>query len=408
MANILLMQIDGRMPNLALKTVERYHLDKGDAIQWDMPLMASWADEIYVSCVFTWNRNQCLEWEGRAHIGGTGYDLLAELPPEMADVKPRINLGFTTRGCIRNCKFCVVPEKEGKLHIVGDLMDLWDGKSKEIILWDNNVLGEPEHFIKICRQAQEYDIALDWNQGLDHRLLTDDVCKEMKKTKKKGIRRFAFDHPSNVDTVQTAIEMLKKHKLGQAKWYVLVGFNTTLEEDLFRLNYLRDRGHAVYVQIYNRLDETLKPMARWASMPRFFFNVPFVDWFNNQYQKSKDKYPRIVEYLAGRQEDKTTMKASTQDKYRVLMLLSEQSKAIEAKIKKRKAELLAIMLKDEQEDIKGELGTISINHKATVVYPPKVNKRIARIKAKAEEDGLTEFKSSTFLKCTLPRGGKKE
>lgn len=101
------------------------------------------------------------------------------------------------------------------------------------------------------------------------------------------------------------------------------------------------------------------------------------------------------------------MKPSTQDKYRVLMLLAEQSKAVEAKIKKKKAELLAIMLKDEQEDIKGELGTISINHKATVVYPPEVNKRIAKIKAKAEESGQVEFKSSTYLTCTLPRGSKK-
>lgn len=101
------------------------------------------------------------------------------------------------------------------------------------------------------------------------------------------------------------------------------------------------------------------------------------------------------------------MKASTQDKYRVLMLLAEQSKAIEAKTKKRKAELLAIMLKDEQEDIKGELGTISIGGRTTAVYPKEVTERIAKIKEIAEESGQVEFKSSTYLTCTLPRSSKK-
>ncbi len=99
------------------------------------------------------------------------------------------------------------------------------------------------------------------------------------------------------------------------------------------------------------------------------------------------------------------MKASTQDKYRVLMLLAEQSKAIDAKVKKKKAELLTIMIKDEQGDIKGELGTISISGKTTAVYPKEVNERIAGIKAKAEKDGKVEFKSSSFLKCTLPKAG---
>ena len=117
-----------------------------------------------------------------------------------------------------------------------------------------------------------------------------------------------------------------------------------------------------------------------------------------------------------------SMKPSTQEKYRVLMLLVEQSKAIESKMKKKKADLLAIMLKDEQESIEGELGTISISGRTTAAYPSEVNDRIAKIKARAEvndriakikaraeEKGQVEFKSSTFLKCNLSKpGGDKE
>jgi hypothetical protein len=297
MANILILNIDSKIDNLALKTIEKYHIDCGDIVQWDMPLMASWADKIYVSCVFEWNRDQCLEWEGRALIGGSGYDLSSTLPLEMAGTKPRINLGFTTRGCIRKCGFCIVPQKEGKLRIVGDLMDLWDGKSDLITLLDNNVLGKPKHFIRMCHQAQQHDLTLDWNQGLDHRLLTDEIAIEMKKTKEKGWRRFAFDHPSNIDTVKRAMDILKRHKLGAAKWYVLVGYNTNWDEDLFRLNYLRDHNHAAYVQRFNNKDKSLYPLALWASTPRWFFAVSFETWMHNKPKKFREKYPEIMEAI---------------------------------------------------------------------------------------------------------------
>ena len=102
------------------------------------------------------------------------------------------------------------------------------------------------------------------------------------------------------------------------------------------------------------------------------------------------------------------MKASTQKKYRELMLLVEQNKAIDAKIKKRKADLLAIMLKDEQDSIKGELGAISVSGRTTAVYPPEVNERIAKIKSRAEEKGQVKFTQSTFLVCNLSTAGDKK
>lgn len=97
------------------------------------------------------------------------------------------------------------------------------------------------------------------------------------------------------------------------------------------------------------------------------------------------------------------MKASTQKKYRELMLLAEQQKAINAKIKKKKDILLAIMIVDDQDSIKGELGTINLVSKSTTVYPEEVKERIAKIKSRAEEKGQVEFKSSTYLTCVLPK-----
>lgn len=269
--NVLLIDIDSKIPNLALKKLERYYLDKGAQVLWDMPLFAKWADVIYVSCIFSWNRDKCKEWEMYPHswIGGTGYDLDITLHEDIERVKPHINLGFTTRGCIRKCDFCIVPKKEGGIRIVGHLLDLWDDHSDLITVLDNNILALPEHFKFICRQAQEYKLRVDFNQGLDHRLLTDNVVATMKRTRHKGEYRFAFDHPDMIDSVKYALRLLQNHGIKRTFWYVLVGYNTTLDEDLFRLNYLRVRKQTVFVQRYNKCKDRLR-LSQWANQHNVF------------------------------------------------------------------------------------------------------------------------------------------
>lgn len=280
---ILLIDIDNRIPNLALHKIAKYHTDRGDTVTWNFPLMHHQADKIYVSCVFTKNRDKCLEWQGIAEIGGTGYDVHKELPPEIESVKPKINLGFTTRGCIRKCSFCVVPSKEGHIRPVNDLLDLWDGKTKYIILLDNNILALPEHFKLVCKQARDNKINLDFNQGLDHRLLTQDIIDELKTIRHKELR-FAFDHPSYLPTVERAIKLLKTNRINRCLWYVLVGFNTTFRQDLERLNYLRANNQNAFVQRYETIydNKAYILMARWANQHRMFHTKTF-EQFRNGY-----------------------------------------------------------------------------------------------------------------------------
>lgn len=268
---VLLVDIDSKIPNLALKKVEKYYLDRGAKVIWDMPLFAEWADVIYISCIFSWNRDKCKEWETYPHswIGGTGYDLDMMLQKEIEAAKPRINLGFATRGCIRSCDFCVVPEKEGGIRIVGDLLDLWDGHSHLITFLDNNILAVPDHFKLVCQQAQDNNLRVDFNQGLDHRLLNDSIVAAMKATKRKGEYRFAFDHPDQIDSVKKALSLMHFHGINRSFWYVLAGFNTTLEEDLFRLNYLRSQGQTAFVQRYNRCKNRLR-LAQWVNQHNVF------------------------------------------------------------------------------------------------------------------------------------------
>lgn len=266
--NVLIIDVDSRIPNLALKKVEYYHEQRGDVIVWNLPIFRGWADAIYVSCIFRENREKCLEWEGDSLIGGSGYDLSVKLPPEIEAVRPHINLGFSTRGCIRHCGFCVVPAKEGRLRIVGDLLDLWDGESREVIVMDNNILGLPGHFRRVCEQAQGKGIRIDFNQGLDHRLLTTEIAGILRATRHKEYR-FAFDYIDQYDSVNEAIGVLHSAGINRSFWYVLVGYNTTLDEDLGRLEFLKGWGETVFVQRYRKTRGNLL-LAQWANQHNLF------------------------------------------------------------------------------------------------------------------------------------------
>ncbi len=276
---IMLIDIDSTIPNLALKKIEKYHQDKGDEVIWDFPLMAHQVDKIYVSCIFEKNKSKCEQWEQwGATIGGSGYDIKGKLPDEIENVKPKINLGFTTRGCIRNCEFCIVPQKEGKIRAVGDLLDLWDGKAKDVVLLDNNILALPKHFKLICKQARENKIRLDFNQGLDHRLLTEENVKELKSIRHIEYR-FSFDRLKSFNTVDKAITMLTEANLKRCMWFCLVGFDTTFEEDLERFNYLKSRNQNGYCMRYNgKTDKKYTALARWVNQHHIFQGMTFEEF----------------------------------------------------------------------------------------------------------------------------------
>jgi len=248
--NVCILPIDGKIKNIACEKIRMYHENRGDTI-YDMDIFINISDIVYVSTIFSWNKciaESYLEYNN-AIIGGSGVDIFSKLPPEIDAMKPKINLGFATRGCNNNCSFCIVHQKEGNTYIENDLYDIWDGKSKDIVLLDNNILQLPEHFRLICDQARKEKIRLDFNQGLDHKLLNDDICMELSTIRHKEYH-FAFDDIKYEKTVLRAIDLLSKHGIKQARWYLLVGYNSTIEDDLYRMNLLKSRGHIPYVMRY--------------------------------------------------------------------------------------------------------------------------------------------------------------
>lgn len=293
---VAIINIDSKIPNLALKKVEKYHLDRRDQVIWNpLPLWEQTADKVYVSCVFSENREAAEAWEDRAEIGGSGYDIKRQLPPEIESVRPRINMGVTTRGCIRHCPFCIVPEKEGRFRVVGDLYDLWDGKSKDITILDNNILADPKHFAYVCKQSIYPKIRLDFNQGLDHRLLTPEICNLLTKIRHKEYR-FAWDFPGGVDAVEKALDMLREAGIKRSMWYILVGFNTAFKEDLMRLNFLREHGQTAFVMRYTKNRGNLL-LGRWANRHAWFKALNFWQFLSENYAYYEKYRDEIDSYL---------------------------------------------------------------------------------------------------------------
>ncbi len=264
MSRISIIDIDSKIPNLALEKIALYHHQQGDEVVWDMPLVQ--ADKIYVSCVFDWNKYKCAQWEGVAEIGGSGYSLEKTLPPEIDTVRPKINLGFTTRGCIRNCPFCIVRQKEGQIRAVADIYDLWDGKAKDVVLLDNNILALPEHFKLICNQLRKEKLRVDFNQGLDCRLFTEEIAQELK-TISKVDTRFAFDSLEVYPAVVRAVKLIKKYKISQPRWYVYADEN--YESALERLLILKRLGQRTYLMRDKRVYDIPKfiILAQWGCHP---------------------------------------------------------------------------------------------------------------------------------------------
>ena len=146
--NVGLIDVDSHnFPNLALMKISGWHKDRGDQVEWWNGLKHY--DRVYQSKVFTdlytADNEYCINAD-EIIKGGTGYDLKNELPYEIEHQYPDYDLyqikdkayGFLTRGCPRNCPFCIVSEKEGNTHTVADLDEWWRGQ-KEIVLMDSNI-----------------------------------------------------------------------------------------------------------------------------------------------------------------------------------------------------------------------------------------------------------------------------
>ena len=276
-----LCQVDGKMPNLALMKLSAWHKAQGDEVAWFSPLEQF--DRVYASKVFAFTDDNAY-LPPAAFRGGSGYDLTTHLPPEVEAMFPDYSLypqmdyamGFTTRGCVRRCPFCIVPQKEGRLRVVGDLRSFWSGQQK-VRLLDNNLTAAPmSHFRLTIGQLAANRLEVDINQGLDIRLLNEEHAALLATVRLWKQIHFAWDNMRDEAAVRRGIATLARHMpLSRVMFYVLIGYDSTPEDDLYRVMELRAMGVDPFVMPFNKRDPYQRAFARWVNHKAIWKSVPW-------------------------------------------------------------------------------------------------------------------------------------
>ena len=288
----MLIDIDSKIPNLALMKLSAWHKKQKDEVFFNYNLCNP--DKVYVSCIFTKNAYKVkqLPFENM-EVGGSGWDLKKRLPDDIEWIRPDYSLyeidyamGFATRGCNRNCPWCVVPKKEGELRFSQHPIRFINPKSNKLVLLDNNFTAY-EHRIEMMDWMVFNNLHVDFNQGLDIRLVDDLFANQLAKLKPLNRWRFAWDRLKDEKNVQAGIKTLKQAgiKPSRLMFYVLCNFDTSLKEDLYRIKTLRGLKVDLFVMNYVQFDESenkpiarvQRELARWCNIHRFR-NVPFKKW----------------------------------------------------------------------------------------------------------------------------------
>lgn len=279
-----------KFPNIALMKISAYHKAQGDDVEWWFGF--NHYDRVYMSKVFddTYTKDFpfCINAD-EVIKGGTGYGMENVLPPEIEHIYPDYSLypeltkdtayGFLTRGCPRGCHFCIVAEKEGRRSVkVADLSEWWNGQ-KNIVLCDPNLLAYKGH-MELLQQLIDSKAWVDINQGIDCRLLTEQNIEAINQIKLKEIH-FAWDYMHEEKRVIKGLELYAKMAArkphGQfGTVYCLVNYDTTMDENLYRIYKLRDMGYDPYVMIYNKPNapREIRLLQRWCNNRLIFRSEP--------------------------------------------------------------------------------------------------------------------------------------
>lgn len=285
-----LIDVDSHnFPNLALMKISAYHKAQGDEVEW----WWGWGqyDKVYMSKVFdnTYTPDHPEPVNTKEIIkGGTGYGLKNELPYEIEHMCPDYSLypeltketayGFLTRGCPNNCPFCIVCQKEGReSRKVANLSEWWSGQ-KNIVLCDPNLLACRDH-MELLGQLEASKAWVDMNQGLDARMLTMKNIEALNRIKIKTIH-FAWDLMDRSPEIIKGLNLYLEH--GRIKdqrrreVYVLTNFNTTMEENLYRIYTLDEMGYEPYVMVYDKPNAPpeIRALQRWCNNKRIFKKCP--------------------------------------------------------------------------------------------------------------------------------------
>ena len=304
-----LIDVDGHnFPNLPLMKLSAWHKANGDIVEWYEPLfhgMGEPLDKVYMSKVFSFTPDFPYYVNAKeVSKGGSGYCISLvngkevfdkskdkELPQEVETMFPDYSIyydkipevkdtayGFLSRGCPRGCSFCHVEAKEGRCsHKVADLSQFWNGQ-KNIVLLDPNITACKD-WKDLFHQLIDSKAWVDFSQGLDIRMITEEKAEMLKKMKIKQVH-FAWDRYQDKDFILPKFKIFKditQWRYEKMSVYMLTNFDTTIEQDLERIYTLRDMGYNPYVMVYDKehttMNDACRKIQRWVNNRRIFRTI---------------------------------------------------------------------------------------------------------------------------------------
>jgi hypothetical protein len=309
MKKILLVDADSTIPNIALMKLSTFHKNNGDNVELlkiELPyypgrkkenyFLMDGYDKIYCSVIFENNKQYI---RGKDIIfGGTGCDLKTKLPDEIENsdcdysIYPEndISYGFITRGCIRKCSFCKVPEKEGYIHKVNDPENII--KHKKVKFLDNNILAYDKHE-EVLQKLIDLKVKCQFNQGLDIRLINESNSDLLSKLNYLGEYIFAFDDIKYEKIILDKLELLKWRKDWQFKFFVYIHPKMKISDTVKRVESLKNNKCIPYI---------MRDLSCWESENSDFF-VDLAAWCN---QVNIFKKMSFDEYIVKRHPDDKT------------------------------------------------------------------------------------------------------
>src|SRR5665647_1473604 len=299
---ILLVDVDSKIPNLALMKISTWHKACGDNVallRGSMVDLSTKPDKVYASIVFKKNRN-ALDYLLSQHsdididVGGSGYDLTKELPDHIENMAPDYSLypendsslGFSSRGCFRACDFCIVRKKEGTFRRTQHPQQWYNPKFRKITFLDNNILADKDWFMKITDWCIARGLKVWFTQGLDIRLVDSEIAKRLFEIRNHHMLSFAWDNLADESTIREKIELLKqagftKNMLrARIQFYVYVDSDEDYESGVYRCRELKKLNCNSYVMynIDNKQTSRIIDLKRWSKGKVYFWYIDLVDF----------------------------------------------------------------------------------------------------------------------------------
>jgi len=291
-------QVDGKIPNYAcMKIAGFYKSQKITFETYKGDLFNRQYDRVYMSKIF--NFSPMPEIYDNCIIGGTGIDHYNKLPLEIEnanvsyDLYPNCNyhLGFSMKGCRFACKFCVVPKKEGKPYNYNSIDELLlnPNGSNRLMLLDNDFFGGANWKANLERII-ELRLKVCFVQGLNVRIITEEQasllsqCKYVNSKFNQRYVTFAWDKFIDEKLILNGIEICNEAGIPcrNMQFFVLIGFDTTHEENMYRINLLRNLGAMPFVMPYDKSDPYQRALTRYVNHRAIFKSCTWEDYKYNK------------------------------------------------------------------------------------------------------------------------------